>query len=210
MTPFLAYVADFYSNTAAMQLYEDHFDFIANRINTHTLVAYKDEPAIMAWEHANEPMGINNVAAFNDWIDVAAAHFKSVDPNHLVTVGTWGTMTWGTELTANHNGPDIDYTTIHIWPKNFGVFSPSNAEATYPAALDWALTHFNADAAKSAALNKPMVLEEFNLPRDNESYDPSSTTNWRDTFLTEYVRGRVRFCTERGRGRRRSILGMGR
>ncbi|GAH15733.1 unnamed protein product, partial [marine sediment metagenome] len=51
---FMDYTEDFYLNTAAMQAYKDHFDFVATRLNPYTGIAYKDEPAIMAWEHAND------------------------------------------------------------------------------------------------------------------------------------------------------------
>ncbi|GAH07389.1 unnamed protein product, partial [marine sediment metagenome] len=138
--------------------------------------------------------GWNEEDAFNDWIDDAAAHFKSVDPNHLVTVGTWGSLaSWGTNLTLNHDGPDIDYTTIHIWPENFGQFDPNVLEeqlqGEYDDAKAWALNYFTVEAGKSFDLNKPMVLEEFNLGRDvgslNGRYDPASETIWREKFLTD-------------------------
>jgi mannan endo-1,4-beta-mannosidase len=184
------YASDFYSNPGAKQDYLDHFDFLAQRVNPYTGVAYQDDPTIMAWELANEPRGFhNNAAAFNQWIDQAAAHIKVIDTNHLVTTGSEGDTPWpswnGMDFLANHDGPDIDYCTIHIWPQNWGWYSPSNPTGTYPTAEVNARAYFNDHEAMAVALGKPMVLEEFGLARDGGSYDPASTTVWRETFLTD-------------------------
>lgn len=184
---FQDYASDFYSNPGAMQDFRDHISFVVNRINPYTGIAYKDEPAVMAWELANEPRGFNNNAAnFNIWIDSTAAYIKSLDANHLVTTGCEGNTPWpewnGLNFTLNHNGPDIDYTTIHIWPQNWGWYDPTNPGGTYGAAETNSRNYFNSHEAVAVTLGKPMVLEEFGLARDGGSYDPSSATTWRDTF----------------------------
>jgi len=187
---FQDYSSDFYSNSGAILDFQDHISFILNRINPFTGIAYKDEPAIMSWELGNEPRGWNNnTANFNIWIDNTAAFIKSIDPNHLVATGCEGDTPWsswnGLDFVQNQNGPDIDYTTIHIWPQNWGWFDPSNASGTYPTAETNARAYFNDHEADAVNLGKPMVLEEFGLARDNGSYDPSSTTSWRDTFYAD-------------------------
>ena len=52
----------------------------------------RDEPAIMAWELMNEPRcsGDFSASKLQHWIERTAEFLKSVDPNHLVTVGTEG------------------------------------------------------------------------------------------------------------------------
>lgn len=184
------YAASFYSNTGAMQDLRDHISFIANRVNPYTAVAYKDDPTIMAWELGNEPRGFHtNPANFNIWIDATAAYIKSVDSNHLVTTGCEGDTPWpswnGLDFIQNHNGPDIDYTTIHIWPQNWGWFDPANPQSTYPSAEANARAYFNDHEQDAASLGKPMVLEEFGLARDGGSFDPASSTVWRNTFLAD-------------------------
>jgi len=161
---------------------------VVAHVNSYTGLSYGDEPAVMSWELANEPRGFhNNEAAFNVWIDEAAAFIKSLDPVHLVTTGCEGDTPWpdwnGLDFVANHDGADIDYTTIHIWPQNWGWYDPAAPEATFPGAEANARSYFGSHAAMCAALDKPLVLEEFGLARDGGSYDPAATTTWRDLFL---------------------------
>lgn len=184
---FQDYASDFYSNQGAMDDFNNHINFIINRVNPHTGIAYKDEPAIFAWELGNEPRGWhNNITDFNLWIDNTAAYIKSLDTNHLVTTGCEGDTPWptwnGLDFMENHNGADIDYTTIHIWPQNWGWYDPGNPGGTYASAEANARSYFNDHEAEAVILGKPMVLEEFGLARDGGSYDPSSLTTYRDLF----------------------------
>ena len=181
-----SYTDDFYSNAGAKQDFRDFINFIVNHINPYTGLAYKDDPTIMAWELANEPRGCYNTTNFNIWIDDTAAYIKSLDSNHLVTTGTEGETPWpsssGLDFVANHNGPNIDYATCHIWPQNWGWFNPSNP-STYTSAETQAINYLRRHATMAAvSLNKPLVLEEFGLARDSGSYDPSSATTYRDLF----------------------------
>jgi mannan endo-1,4-beta-mannosidase len=184
-----AYAAGFYSNERAEELYRDFVYFIIHRVNSYTGVAYRDDPAIMSWELANEPRGpTNDTAALNRWIDGTAACIKSIDPNHLVTTGAEGDTplpSWnGLDFAANHDGPDIDYATIHIWPQNWGWYDPADPDGTFGAALDSARIYFHTHAAVDAILEKPLILEEFGLARDGGSFDPTATTALRDSFFS--------------------------
>ena len=51
--------------------------------------AYKNDPTIMSWNLINEPRcdKPNCSGLVQAWIEKQAAYVKSVDPNHLVTVG---------------------------------------------------------------------------------------------------------------------------
>jgi mannan endo-1,4-beta-mannosidase len=142
----------------------------------------------MAWELANEPRGFhNNTADFNLWIDNTAAFIKSLDPNHLVTTGSEGNTPWpfwnGLNFISNHNGSNIDYTTVHIWPQNWGWYDPANPQGTYDDALEKARDYFRDHVFMAVTLNKPLVLEEFGLARDGGSYDPQAGTTMRDGFF---------------------------
>ena len=167
------------SDLTAQQV--EDIEAIVNRTNPYTGLKYRDDPAIFSWELANEPRRYPN-----EWIDETAAYIKSLDPNHLVTTGSEGTPPWeGQSFRETHNGPDIDYATIHIWPQNWGWYDPSNP-SSYPAAEAGARDYFRDHVAEAAMLGKPLVLEEFGLARDweplHDIYDPGSPTTYRDRF----------------------------
>ncbi|MBN2170981.1 MAG: hypothetical protein JW819_06665 [Candidatus Krumholzibacteriota bacterium] len=182
------YASDFYSNEGAQQDFRDHIAFLLQRVNPYTGLAYRDDPTIMAWELANEPRGFhNNADAFNQWIDETAALLKSLDPVHLVTTGCEGDTPWpawnGVDFTANHDGPDIDFTTFHVWPQNWGWYDPTDPDGTYTGAEAAARAYTADHLAAAAALSKPALLEEFGLARDGGSYDPAAGTAYREAFL---------------------------
>jgi mannan endo-1,4-beta-mannosidase len=183
------YASDFYSNEGAMDDLRNHIAFLIDRENPYTGTRYGEDPTIMAWELANEPRGFNNnAAAFNVWIDETAAFIKSLDDNHLVTTGCEGDTPWptwnGLDFVANHDGPDIDYATFHIWPENWGWYDPADPEGTFATALASADSYFAGHVATAkTVLGKPVALEEFGLARDGGSYDPGATVSWRDAFL---------------------------
>jgi mannan endo-1,4-beta-mannosidase len=109
-----------------------------------------------------------------------------LDPNHLVTTGSEGTPPGETiDFKRTHDGPDIDYATIHIWPQNWSWYDPANP-STYEAAEGKARDYFEQHTADAASLNKPLVLEEFGLARDwdplHDIYDPLLPTGYRDRF----------------------------
>jgi mannan endo-1,4-beta-mannosidase len=141
----------------------------------------------MTWEIANEPRAFSNenIPLFEKWIKESAAYIKSLDKNHLVTTGTEGQH--GCEESMKlferiHADPNIDYLTMHIWPKNWRWLDPANI----PGTLDKSITNTNIyinDHLKIARkLNKPLVLEEYGLPRDKHGYSPSEPTTCRDKF----------------------------
>ncbi len=182
-----AFAARFYSSAGAREAFRQHIAAIVQRVNIHTGMAYCDDPVIMAWELANEPRGMGNAEAFNAWIDETAAYVKSLDPRHLVTAGSEGEtplpLVNGLDFTANHDGPDIDYATVHIWPQNWGWYDPLQPEATWPGAESRSLEYLEQHTMLAAELGKPLVLEEFGLARDNGSFDPASSTGRRDAFF---------------------------
>ena len=82
---------DFFTDVGAFELYENTFETLANRVNSITGVAYKDDPTIMAWNLANEArcQGCDS-RVMQSWIERVCASFKARDPNHLVGIGYEG------------------------------------------------------------------------------------------------------------------------
>jgi len=182
---FIAFSSRFYSDPKAVDLAQNTVQQIVNRTNSITGKPYREDPAIMAWELGNEPRGVTNTDDFNVWIKNSAHFIKTLDPNHLVTTGTEGTMGLaGIDIEQNNSSSDIDYATTHIWAQNFGWYNPSFPSLTYPVAVKMMKSYLDTQVEASLNIKKPLVLEEFGFSRDSNSYDPSSTTQYRDQFYT--------------------------
>lgn len=180
------YVSKFYSCDACKKDYLKQVEFILNRTNKISQKKYIDEPAIMAWELANEPRPMRPAAmdAYKKWISNVAAFIKSKDINHLVTTGVEGRM--GTEnlqvFEQIHADKNVDYLTIHIWPKNWAWFQPATMEKDFPKLVSNTKNYIEEHTLIAGKLGKPLVIEEFGLPRDQHSFDVRATTILRDQF----------------------------
>ncbi|MBC8053168.1 MAG: cellulase family glycosylhydrolase [Sphingobacteriaceae bacterium] len=178
--------AKFYSCGPCKQDYNNQLRLILNHYNKYTKRTYINEPAIMAWELANEPRPMRPSAAklYSEWTSSVAKLIKSIDPNHLVTLGTEGEM--GTEsmalLKEVHAPREIDYLTLHIWPKNWGWFKDTSIVDSLPQVIKKSVNYINKHEALANELKKPLVLEEFGLPRDAHRFDAGSPTTSRDKY----------------------------
>jgi mannan endo-1,4-beta-mannosidase len=182
---FIAATARFYQSAKAQDEYRRVIRAIVQRTNTVTGKRYADDPAIMAWQLANEPRpgsskaGAEEKARYVQWIADTSAYIHSLDANHLVSTGSEGVI--GSARDAQlfdraHRAPGVDYLTYHLWPKNWGwVTSWDNAWAK---SSDYLNSHI--DAARR--LGKPIVLEEFGWERDGGVFALSAGTSQRDRF----------------------------
>lgn len=182
------YTSRFYSCEDCMSAYRKQLDYIFKHKSIYSGKSYSEEKAIMAWELANEPrpMRPQAVTAYKEWISSTAGYIKSLDKNHLITIGTEGFM--GTEENYDlfkeiHADRHVDYLTIHIWPKNWGWFKDVPTSANLPSVMEKAVDYINAHEVIARQLKKPMVIEEFGLPRDGHAFSPSSSTRLRDEFF---------------------------
>ena len=179
------FVSKFYSCKPCVDDYLKQVKLIVTRTNSLTGKKYADDPAIMSWELANEPRpmrpGANN--AYRQWISNTAAYIKALDKNHLVTLGHEGEMATDMDMDLFkqvHADKNVDYLTIHIWPKNWGWFKPETLDKDYALVKAKTVDYIRRHAAVAKQLNKPLVIEEFGLPRDHHSFDVASTTTLRD------------------------------
>jgi mannan endo-1,4-beta-mannosidase len=177
----------FYSCSVCKTAYKEQVAVVMNRRNSVTKKRYIDDPAIMAWELANEPRPMRPAANedYVKWIADTAAYIKSKDPNHLVTLGHEGSI--GTEsmeiFEAIHADKNVDYLTIHIWPKNWGWFTKGKLAAGFETATQKTIDYIDEHLALAKKLNKPLVVEEFGLPRDGESLLITADTSLRDRYF---------------------------
>jgi len=186
------FTAQFYSNQQAVAMLNDHITYIVGRKNNYTGQMYVDDPTIMAWQLCNEPRGINNQEAYRKWIDTSSSLIKEMDKNHLVTTGSEGKTSSeysGTDPLKDHSFVNIDYMTIHVWVQNWGVYDPAKADSTYEPSVVYALNYIDEHDKIARQLDKPMVLEEFGISRDDNSHDPGSPTTVRDRYYGEIFTG---------------------
>ena len=182
------YASRFYRSEAAQKLYEAFLIQLLKRINPITGIAYRNDPTILSWQLANEPRGILHPGAYRSWIEKTAALIKSIDPNHLVSIGSEGwtpSRLAGTHFKKDHLIPNIDYATLHIWVQNWGWYDPLNADHTYPKALKKARKYLRKHIRQAARLGMPLVLEEFGISRDLDDHDPAAPTKVRDRYYEE-------------------------
>ncbi|MFZ1701347.1 MAG: cellulase family glycosylhydrolase [Pyrinomonadaceae bacterium] len=180
-------VAKFYSCKPCKAGYRRQVDFVLARRNKLNKLRYVDDPTIMAWELANEPRPMRPTANadYAKWIADEAAHIRSIDRKHLITTGHEGRI--GTESLALfeqvHDDPNIDYLTIHIWPKNWGWFANGKMAEDLEKALKLSSDYIAENSEVAQRLNKPMVIEEFGMPRDGQSFDIAARTTLRDRYF---------------------------
>ncbi|MBK7933086.1 MAG: cellulase family glycosylhydrolase [Acidobacteria bacterium] len=184
-------VAKFYSCRDCIEGYDRQMRFVLGRTNKITGKKYIEDPTIMAWEVANEPRPMRPAAndAYSKWLAATTAAIKALDKVHLVTLGHEGWI--GTEdiklFETVHADPNVDYLTIHIWPKNWGWFENGKMAAGFAGALEKTEKYIDDNAAVAVKLSKPLVIEEFGLPRDGQSFDVSSTTKLRDQYYEKIL-----------------------
>ena len=110
-----------YTNTAAQAQYQRYVAAIVNR--------YKSDPTIFAWELSNEVRCNGcNVSVIYDWAVKNSAYVKSLDPNHMVTLGDEGFgvaggdgsypygYSEGVDFNKNLAIKNLDFGTFHLYP----------------------------------------------------------------------------------------------
>jgi len=180
------YASKFYSCQPCTDGYEAQLRLLVGRTNSISGKKYTNDEAIMAWELANEPrpMRPNAIEAYKTWISNMATLIKQIDKNHLVTIGTEGYI--GTETMevyqAIHENINIDYLTIHIWPKNWGWFKADSIQQYFDTVLNNTNQYIQKHITIAKAINKPLVIEEFGLPRDAHDFKAGSSVAWRNKY----------------------------
>ncbi|KAA8572356.1 hypothetical protein EYC84_002979 [Monilinia fructicola] len=146
---------EWYTNEAAQAQYKAYIAAVVARYKTNT--------AIFSWELANEPRCTGcATSVITNWATSISKYIKSLDANHMVSVGdegfgltvandtsypfTSGPGTWFTDLLAI---PTIDFSTIHLYPTSWGEVD------------SWGSSWISSHANVTAAAGKPLILEEY-------------------------------------------------
>ncbi|KAF3321720.1 mannan endo-1,4-beta-mannosidase 5-like protein [Carex littledalei] len=181
---------DFYTSSVVKGYYQNHIKSILTRVNTITKLAYKDEPAILAWELINEPRCQSDYSGrtINAWVEEMAAYTKSLDSNHLLEVGMEGFYgdsmpgkkqynpgyQVGTDYISSNLVKEIDFATIHAYPDIW--LSGQNDGSQTEFVRRWMWSHWE-DAR--TILRKPLIFAEFGKSKK----DPGYSENERDVFI---------------------------
>ncbi len=151
----------FYSDPRCKEMYKNWVRQIVTR--------YRNEPAILAWELANEPRceGHGGSDTLLAWADEMSAFVRQLDPNHLIGVGDEGYFkrhqAWGNPLYNGQYGVScedllglsaIDFGTMHMYPQ-----SMAKDQDPVEFGLMWIREHLEA----GQRANKPMLVEEYGL-----------------------------------------------
>ena len=177
---FTQYIDRFYACAPCQTAYRAHIQTVIKRVNTVNGRTYRDDPTIFSWQLANEP---RNYPA--NWVGDLGQFIKSLDSNHMVTVGSEGS--WAGDFKATHGSPTIDYTTCHIWVEPWGKYNATDSSASQlTTATNFAVDYLNTHNTDSASLGKPLVLEEFGLARDGWAstgkYEPATPVTNRNKY----------------------------
>ena len=199
---FMQFVSQYASCEKAHQLFYDYVRFIIGRTNRYTHRRYVDDPAIMSWQIGNEPRAFSKEAlpAFERWLAEASSLIRSLDSNHLISIGSEGS--WGCEndiacyerICADKN---VDYCNIHLWPYNWSWARKEHLVEDLGVSCTNTKEYIDAHLSVCARIGKPVVMEEFGYPRDGFSFTPGSSTQGRDGYY-QYVFGLVADNAEKG------------
>ncbi|WP_247354658.1 beta-mannosidase [Bradyrhizobium sp. 160] len=157
----------FFKDRPTKQDYRTWLSYVVQRVNPLTGRAYRDDPAIMAWELMN----VGNASPESlrlAWTPEMSAHFKSLDPNHLVSSGN-----------ANMIAKMAD---LMILTLDFGAWHG------YPLFYKLTITQFNDTITEFCQLalraRKPVLLEEFGYARSNGD-SAEAYGMWLDTLARD-------------------------
>lgn len=161
---------EFYTDPEIKQTYKNWVRAVVTRTNTVNGRLYRDDPSIFSWELANEPRTIAaggrdsksgwDKTTITTWADEMSGYIKSLDPNHMVSVGDEGFLDGGGThwAYAANDGVDhkaltglehIDFGTFHLYPEDW--------KATNAWGDQWIVDHLKV----ARELGKPTILEEY-------------------------------------------------
>lgn len=172
----------FFHDTGARDLYKHHIRTILERPNSRKGgLMYKDDPTIFGFGLLNEmrcelKYDANCETNVPKFLEDITRYFRSIDLNHLLTVGEEGFYsssspsradnpgTWaegqGQDFLRDHSIEGISYASIHVWSKNW------EAADEIGFLKKWIQSHMN---ITSNILGVPLLVEEIGRKMDTEN-----------------------------------------
>lgn len=187
------YHDDFYTDSQIRRWYKDWLSHLLNRVNTYTGIPYKDDATIMTWELANEPRCRSGSSSayprspsctsrtLIDWADDVSAYLKSIDSQHLVSVGDEGfyciagATDWtedcseGVDTLALADLPYVDVMSLHMYPDN------------WEKSVAWGTAWIQRHIRDARSIHERVILGEFGV-HDKATRNPIYK-EWTDAVL---------------------------
>ena len=184
---YMEYVKQYAGCSECRQMLKNHINHIINRTNRYTKKKYTEDPAIFSWQIGNEPRAFSaaNKPLFVAWLKDISSYIKSLDKNHMVSIGSEGYKGCEEDMQLFeqiHSDKNVDYLTMHIWPKNWGWLDVNNMNGTIQKCIDSTAEYMKNHIAVARKLGKPIILEEFGFPRDHHQYNLKDPTILRDAY----------------------------
>ncbi|KAK9150123.1 hypothetical protein Syun_008432 [Stephania yunnanensis] len=177
----------FFYDPYIRRYFKKYVKTMLSRKNSITGIEYRNDPTIFAWELMNEPRCMSDPSGkyLQDWIEEMAGFVKSIDRNHLLTVGLEGFYSpkspgkldvnpgeWasvlGTDFIQNSKSSNIDFASVHIYPDQWLVGQPLETKLKFVE--KWVVSHID-DGDK--VLKKPVMFTEFGLSNMNKDFELS-------------------------------------
>ncbi|XP_077251051.1 mannan endo-1,4-beta-mannosidase 2-like isoform X1 [Tasmannia lanceolata] len=182
----------FFFDPSIRNYFKTYLKTVLTRKNTITGVEYRNDPTIFAWELINEPRCISDASGdtLQDWIEEMAGFVKSIDRNHLLTLGLEGfygpkspeklsvnpgewASVLGSDFIRNSKTSTIDFTSVHIYPDHWFLDQELDEKLKYVS--KWVISHIDDG---NTVLKKPVMFTEFGFSNTNKNFEPSQ----RDAF----------------------------
>ncbi|XP_059663159.1 mannan endo-1,4-beta-mannosidase 2-like [Cornus florida] len=200
----------FFFDPSIRHYFKNYVKTVLTRKNTITGIEYRNDPTIFAWELINEPRCMSDASGntLQEWIEEMSTFVKSIDKNHLLTVGLEGfygpespkrltinpgewAATLGSDFIRNSNISTVDFASVHIYPDQW--FHDQEFKETLKYVIKWMVSHIE-DGDKE--LMKPVMFTEFGYSNLNDDFEPSQ----RDRFYKTVFKVMYRSARKNGSG----------
>ncbi|XP_022726754.1 mannan endo-1,4-beta-mannosidase 2-like isoform X1 [Durio zibethinus] len=187
----------FFFDPSIRKYFKNYALTVLTRKNTITGIEYRNDPTIFAWELMNEPRCMSDPSGdtLQDWLVEMSAFIKSIDKNHLLTIGLEGfygpkspkkstvnpeewASALGSDFVRNSNITNVDFTSVHIYPDHW--FHDLGFEGKKNYVSKWVHSHIE-DCDKE--LKKPVMFTEYGLSNQNKDFEPSQREQFYSTIL---------------------------
>ncbi|OVA07763.1 Glycoside hydrolase [Macleaya cordata] len=178
----------FFFDPSIRNYFKTYIKTVLTRKNSINGIEYRNDPTILAWELMNEPRCMSDPSGdtLQDWIEEMSSFVKSIDKNHLLTVGLEGFYgpttpeklnvnpeewagTLGSDFIRNSKIPNIDFASVHVYPDHW--FKEIEMEEHLKFVTKWVVSHID-DGEK--ILKKPVLFTEFGMSNQNKYFNQAN------------------------------------